>query len=136
MSIDPFSGRNPSYCFVELATKEEADRAILEMNGKECLGRPIKVGPGVARSKNKRPQPGPDRLSHVSRDDPQPAFDRWVRSDAPEHWKGYSEQGRRLFVGGLPRMPDHHTVNVDVRKLFSGYNVCVLPSPFGSSLFH
>ena len=136
ISIDPFSGRNPSYCFVELATKEEADRAILEMNGKECLGRPIKVGPGVARSRNKRPQPEPDRLSHVSRDDPRPAFDRWVRSDAPEHWKGYSEQGRRLFVGGLPHMPDHHTVDADVRKLFNGYTVCVLPSVLAVPLSH
>ena len=121
---------------MELATKEEADRAILEMNGKECLGRPIKVGPGVARSRNKRPQPEPDRLSHVSRDDPRPAFDRWVRSDAPEHWKGYSEQGRRLFVGGLPHMPDHHTVNADVRKLFHGYTVCVLPSVLVVPLSH
>ena len=136
MSIDPFSGRNPSYCFVELATKEEADRAILEMNGKECLRRPIKVGPGVARSRNKRPQPESDRLSNVSRDDARPAFDRWVRDDAPEHWEGYSEQGRRLFVGGLPPMPDHHTVNVDVRKLFIGYTVCVLSSVLAVPLSH
>ena len=136
MSIDPFSGRNPSYCFVELATKDEADRATREMNGKECLGRPIKVGPGVARLRNKRPQPERDRLSNVSGDDPRPAFDRWVRSDAPERWKGYSEQGRRLFVGGLPPMPDHHTVNVDVRELFIGYTVCVWSSVLVVPLSH
>ena len=126
MSIDPYTGRNPSYCFVEVATKEQADRAMLELNGRDFLGRPVKVGPGVARSRNKRPQEGSDRRLRNTRVDPRPVFDRWVRTDAPDHWKGYSEQGRRLFVGGLPRMPDHHTVNADVRELFGGYSVCVL----------
>ena len=121
---------------MELATKEEADRAISEINGKDCLGRSIKVGLGVARSRNERPQPEPDRLSHLLRDNTRPAFDRWVRSDAPEHWKGYSEQGRRLFIGGLPHMPDHDTVDVGVRKLFSGYTVCVLPSVLVVPLAH
>lgn len=56
MSIDPYTGKTPSYCFVELVTKEQADRAMLKLNGKQFLGRPVKVGPGVARSKNKRPR--------------------------------------------------------------------------------
>ncbi len=126
MSIDPYTGRNPSYCFVELATKEQADQAMLELNGKEVLGRPVKLGPGVARSRNKRPREEPDQHARSTRDDPRPVFDRWARTDAPDHWKGYTEQGRRLFVGGLPRMPDHHTVNADVRELFKGYSVYVL----------
>lgn len=131
MSIDPYSGRNPSYCFVELATKEQADRAMLELNGRELLGRPIKLGPGVARSRNKRLCEESHQRARNIQDNPRPVFDRWIRTDAPDHWKGYSEQGRRLFVGGLPRMPDHHTVNADVRELFKGYNVCVLPFRLG-----
>ena len=127
MSIDPYTGRNPSYCFVELATQEQADRAMLELNGKECLGRPVKVGPGVARSRNKRPRDELEQRTRNTSENQKPVFDRWTRTDAPNHWKGYSEQGRRLFVGGLPRMPDHHTVNADVRELFKGYSVCVLP---------
>ena len=127
MSIDPYSGRNPSYCFVELATKEQADRAMLELNGRELLGRPVKLGPGIARSRNKRASEEPHQRARNIHDNPRPIFDRWIRTDAPEHWKGYSEQGRRIFVGGLPRMPDHHTVNADVRELFKGYKVCVLP---------
>lgn len=123
MSIDPYSGRNPSYCFVELATWEQADRAMLELNGKEMLGRPLRLGPGIARSRNKRPQVETDQRARNIQDSPRPVFDRWTRTDAPDHWKGCSEQGRRLFVGGLPRMPDHHTVNADVRKLFKGFNV-------------
>ena len=127
MSIDPYSGRNPSYCFVELATKKQADQAMLELNGKEILGRPVKLGPGIARSRNNRPPEESDQRAPDTRDKPRPVFDRWNRTDAPDHWKGYSEQGRRLFVGGLPRMPDHHTVNADVRELFKGYSVYVLP---------
>ncbi|CAF9942587.1 MAG: hypothetical protein ALECFALPRED_009829 [Alectoria fallacina] len=123
MSIDPYSGRNPSYCFVELATKEQADRAMLELNGRELLGRPLKLGRGVARSRNRRPREESDRLTRNTRGSSRPVFDRWIKTDAPTHWKGYSEQGRRLFVGGLPRMPDHHTVNADVRELFKGYSV-------------
>ena len=123
MSIDPYSGRNPSYCFVELATKEQADRALLELDGKEMLGRPLKLGPGVARSRAKRSHGDPDRQLRNIRDAPPPVFDRWIRTDAADHWKGYSEQGRRLFVGGLPRMPDHNTVNSEVRKLFEGFRL-------------
>ena len=37
MSIDPYAGRNPSHYFVELTNKEQADRAMLELNGKEFL---------------------------------------------------------------------------------------------------
>ena len=133
MSVDPYSGRNPSYCFIELATKEQADRAMLSMNGKELLGRPIKVGPGVARSRTARSRQGSDQRARNTRVDPRPVFDRWIRADASEHWKGYSEQGRRLFVGGLPRMPDHHTVNADVRRLFKGYSVSVLLFRFAVS---
>lgn len=127
MSIDPYSGRNPSYCFAELTTKAQADRAMLELNGRELLGRPVKLGPGIARSKNRRPCDGINQHSPNTSNSSRPVFDRWTRIDAPDHWKGYTEQGRRLFVGGLPRMPDHNTVNADVRELFKGYGVCVLP---------
>lgn len=125
ISIDPYTGRNPSYCFVELMTKEQADLAMLELNGKELLGRSVKMGLGVARSRNNRPREASDQRARDMRANSRPVFDRWTRTDAPDHWKGYTEQGRRLFVGGLPRMPDHNTVNADVRELFSGYNVCV-----------
>lgn len=138
MSIDPYTGRNPSYCFVEVATKKGADRAMRELNGKELLGRPIKVGPGIARSRNKRPHEKADERTSTRNtcNTSEPVFDRWTRTDAPGHWKGYTEQGRRLFVGGLPRMPDHHTVNADVRQLFKGYSVYVLVFRLAIFPFH
>ena len=49
ISTDPFSGRNPSYCFVDLDSADEAQRAIAELNGAEVLGRNLRVSPGVAR---------------------------------------------------------------------------------------
>jgi len=122
MSIDPYTGRNPSYCFVELKTKEEADRAMRELNGKDLLGRPVKIGPGIARSSTKRPRALQDQ-GHRSRVRQTPVFNRWIRIDAADHWAGYSEQGRRLWVGGLPRMDDHLTVNNDVRELFKGFKL-------------
>ncbi|KAL2043211.1 hypothetical protein N7G274_004271 [Stereocaulon virgatum] len=134
MSIDPYSGRNPSYCFVELVSREQAEQAMLELNGKLILGRPVKLGPGVARSTGKHSRAEPTRNARNVRERQVPVFDRWTRTDAVDHWKGYSEKGRRLFVGGLPPMPDHHQVNADVRKLFAGYNIeavskVVVPRP-------
>jgi RNA recognition motif-containing protein len=49
MSVDPFTQRNPSYCFLDFETAEDAARATEAMNGKELLGREIKVNPGVRR---------------------------------------------------------------------------------------
>lgn len=49
ISTDPFTGRNPSYCFVDLDSAEEAQRAIAELNGADLQGRALRVNPGVAR---------------------------------------------------------------------------------------
>jgi RNA recognition motif-containing protein len=45
MSIDPMSGRNPSYCFVDLSTPQECERAMQELNGTMIVDRPVKIGP-------------------------------------------------------------------------------------------
>jgi hypothetical protein len=50
MSTDPFTGRNPSYCFVDLETVELASEAMAVLNGQEVLGRPVKINPGVKKS--------------------------------------------------------------------------------------
>jgi RNA recognition motif-containing protein len=42
MSIDPFSGRNPSYCFVDLASTENASAVIQKLKNKTIRGRPLK----------------------------------------------------------------------------------------------
>ena len=115
--------------FVELSTREEADRAMHELNGKTLLGRPLKLGPGVVKHERKihnTTENGAYSQKPVAN---KTAFDRWTRIDAADHWRGPSEDNRRLIVSGLPKTPDYHTVNEQVRKLFKGYNMHVLP-PF------
>src|SRR5438046_380170 len=80
ISIDPFTGRNPSYCFVELENKEQADRAMLELNGKELLGRLVKIGPGVAKSSRDRSYVRTDTSARNERKSSLLVFDRWERS--------------------------------------------------------
>jgi len=121
MSTDPYTGRNPSYCFVELETKDQADKAMHELNGQDVLGQPVKIGPGVANSNRRRPRDSHDRARQERR--PTPVFDRWTRTDAPDHFREYKAQRRRLWVGGLSRMGKHHTVNDEVRNLFKGFRM-------------
>ncbi|KAL1883711.1 hypothetical protein Plec18167_002718 [Paecilomyces lecythidis] len=123
ISIDPFTGRNPSYCFVELASKEQAERAMTELDGKDLLGRPVKIRPGVAKSSNDRSLPRGESSPSAEKTTAPYAFDRWQRNDASNHWKGYSEQGRRLYVGGLPRPESQQVVDTEIRKFFDGFNV-------------
>jgi len=52
MTIDPETGRNPSYCFVDFENPEDASRAIAELNGQDVLGRTVRISPGVARRSN------------------------------------------------------------------------------------
>ncbi|MFA5270575.1 MAG: RNA-binding protein [Patescibacteria group bacterium] len=51
--IDRMSGRSKGFGFVEMATEEEAQKAIDELNGKELDGRTISVN--IARPKVDRP---------------------------------------------------------------------------------
>ncbi|OJD12630.1 hypothetical protein AJ78_06802 [Emergomyces pasteurianus Ep9510] len=122
ISIDPFTGRNPSYCFVELESKQQADLAMVELNGKDMLGRPVKIKPGIPKS-SKEPFGRRDVATTPDKQPPRFVFERWERSDASSHWYDYSAQGRRLFVGGLPRMPDQPTADYEIRKLFYGFNI-------------
>lgn len=49
MSIDPATGRNPSYCFVDFDSADDASRAMADLNGVELLGRGVRINLGVAR---------------------------------------------------------------------------------------
>jgi RNA recognition motif-containing protein len=42
--MDKFSGKSKGFCFIEMPDKDEAQKAIDEMNGKEFMGREIKAG--------------------------------------------------------------------------------------------
>lgn len=134
MSIDPFTGRNPSYCFVDFHNQEDADHAMNKMQGQTLRGRPIRVN-----FKTERRERNGTRLPSKTYDHgwkskkvtvPIPesgedafAFDRWTRTDAAENWTKPDEERRRLWVGGLPRIQNQDSLQVEMRELFKGYRV-------------
>ncbi|PBK72284.1 RNA-binding domain-containing protein [Armillaria solidipes] len=111
ISIDPFTGRNLSYCFVDLESREEADRAMADLNQHDFLGRPVKIGPGKAKKGPRPPKPFPL------------VFEGWRETNASDRWEGYAAQGRRLYVGRLPTMASHRVVNENIRELFRGFQL-------------
>lgn len=139
IAIDPFTGRNPSYCFVDLETKEQADRAMAELDGRDLLGRPVKIKPGVVKTLSERSQQRVDGSPRGDRKSPA-TFDRWQRNTAPSPSspsspsKGDNDQSRRVYVGGLPRLSDPETINSNIANFFKGLNVYVFLVPF-SNLF-
>ncbi|KAJ5963228.1 Nucleotide-binding alpha-beta plait [Penicillium vulpinum] len=112
IAIDPFTGRNPSYCFVDLQNKEHAERAMTELDGRDILGRPVKIKPGVAKSQERIQNPSePFRV------------DRWRQQERPSPAKVNSDSSSRVYVGGLPRLTDHGAVQSNIEIFFKGFKV-------------
>jgi len=51
---DRDTGRSKGFGFVEMATDEEAEKAVSEINGKEQGGRTLKVSPARPREQSSR----------------------------------------------------------------------------------
>lgn len=124
-SVDPFTGRNPSYCFVELETKDQAEQAMAQLAGRDILGRPVKIKPGLAKSSGDRYQ----RLEGSHRGDGTSlatfaTFDRWRRGDPnPPRKDADQGQGRRVYVGGLPKVTDREIIASSIADFFTGLQV-------------
>ncbi|KAL2812433.1 hypothetical protein BDW59DRAFT_155289 [Aspergillus cavernicola] len=153
IAIDPFSGRNPSYCFVDLETKELCERAMAEMDGHNLLGRPVKIKPGVVKSASERQQrtstgsgigmgagvdgsssPRSNRTSSFNadrwrRDDnaPAPIFGTPTKSNSNSSstttTTATTDSSCRLYVGGLPRLTDQESITSNITTFFKEYNV-------------
>lgn len=125
ISIDPFSGRNPSYCFIDLDHSEDSEAVLRRLEGYRIRGRPTKINYDTGRrSKGRqrsetRMQPGPWELTTGS----PMVFDRYAWKDAREHWTKPVQEGRRLFVGGLSDECNQGLVNGEMRRLFSGFDI-------------
>jgi RNA recognition motif-containing protein len=125
MSIVPFSGRDPGYSFVNSHSEVDDREALQKLNGHYIYGRPLKVpmatpkrGAGSSRS-SWRPL-GDD----VSNQESNPfVFDRWTQYDTNKTWTALVNEGRRLFVGGTPRIPTQAMLNVELREPFKDYDV-------------
>ncbi|KAJ0421282.1 hypothetical protein BJY00DRAFT_312196 [Aspergillus carlsbadensis] len=51
------------------------------------------------------------------------AFDRWERKDASQHYRGYSDTGRRLHVSGLPKPSTQVYMNQKIGEFLKDYAV-------------
>lgn len=141
LSTDPFTGRNPSYCFIEFPSEDEAKRALSELNGVPFMGRTLKVNVHTPRRQggtpsNERPQTRSfDRswrpqLSETrnpqdgeNADKSPYVGDRWQRDESQKPLNDPSEEGRRLYVGGLPQIPGQDVINDHMKTLFAGYTM-------------
>lgn len=100
-----------------MVSKEQANRAMAELDGRDMLGRPIKIKPGVAKTSAERSQ---QRVDGSPRNE---QTDRWRRNDTPSFAKLSSDSSCRLYVGGLPKLIDQETINSNITKFFQGYNM-------------
>ncbi|KAK3393522.1 hypothetical protein B0H63DRAFT_19233 [Podospora didyma] len=136
ISVDPISGRNPGYCFVEFPTREEAERALVALPGVSIFDRALKVGPchpksgGSSESRDRSSPRAPrDQQSRTT------TFDRWgdwngerkpVKPDeqgpygALQHLASDND-GLRLYVGGLGPMLDQAQNEAEIQALFEGF---------------
>lgn len=143
MSTDPFTGRNPSYCFVELTTEDEAERAMQQLAGQPVMGLPVKLNTVTPKrgssshqqdsrarirtyDRNWRGQAAPPSQAQGDPGSPY-AFDRWqTPTAASDHWQKPVNEGSRLYIGGLPRIEPQSTAQIEVRKIFDGSTVLAI----------
>jgi RNA recognition motif-containing protein len=142
MSVDPFSGQNPSYCFAELNSAEEAQRAISALTGGSFQGRLLRVNVHTPKRRegndtgytdrkpriltyDQRGQASPSgvRTGANGRDGQPYASDRWARKDAESQWTAPVTEGKRLYVGGLPRIDGQEIVNEEMKGIFKDFQV-------------
>ncbi|KAJ5888958.1 hypothetical protein N7495_008999 [Penicillium taxi] len=112
IAIDPFTGRNPSYCFVDMESKEQAERAMIELDGRQMLGRPVKIKPGVAKNVTERN--GEAWSTQLN-------MDRWRTRDNTT--AKVNEASKRVYVGGLPRSTDQEALKSSLQNFFQGYTI-------------
>ncbi|KAK4193237.1 hypothetical protein QBC35DRAFT_527295 [Podospora australis] len=141
ISIDPISGRNPGYCFVEFGTHEEAANSLDVLAGKAVLGRTVKLGPCVPKTGGQHN--GGARLSEHK-----PTFQRWGDWNGERNGNSSSNYNRgprgdqqgpdaamerverpdgfRVRVDGLNQMVDQLQNDEEIRGLFEGFDVVAI----------
>ncbi|KAI1439049.1 RNA-binding domain-containing protein [Xylaria sp. CBS 124048] len=121
ISIDPFTGRNPSYCFVEFPDAESAKNAMMVLEGKDLLGREVKCRPCQPKGSGSgsRPSEAPSRWGQWSGEN------EGEDQSKPRYFDRYRQDftGKRLYVGGLPRMNDQATNFEEMTELFKNFKV-------------
>lgn len=83
---------------------------MVELDGTDMQGRPLKIKPGVAKSQervNTSTQP-----THIG---------RWRDQSKPSFTKPNSDSSSRVYVGGLPRLTDQEAVTSNLKSFFAGF---------------
>ncbi|KAI0130999.1 RNA-binding domain-containing protein [Daldinia grandis] len=137
ISIDPFTERNPSYCFVEFPDRESANLAMSTLEGKLLLGREVKCRPCIPKggASGGRQGEGSKRWGHwtgektIGDEGGEASLGQDIQQG---DWEGLSPSftnhkdnasSQRLYVGGLPRMHDQATNSTEIRELFKDFQV-------------
>ncbi|TQN65067.1 Multiple RNA-binding domain-containing protein 1 [Colletotrichum shisoi] len=91
ISMDPVSGRNPGYCFVDFLGRDDADRALASLDA-SIRGRPLKVGPCEPKKQQQQQRTATATATAAAgggrwKSDREPAaFQRWG------DWSGQSDR--------------------------------------------
>jgi len=126
MSIDPVSGRNPGYCFVDFYDAETANRALMALPSVTILGRTLRVGPCEPKKPRNSGYRSGERDEGERRERNLDRWGNWGQSaengersrSAPRD----AENSTRLYVGGLGDMTDQESNQAEMRELFQGFN--------------
>ncbi|KAK3330010.1 hypothetical protein B0H66DRAFT_542549 [Apodospora peruviana] len=132
ISVDPISGRNPGYCFIEFTTRDEAERALVTLAGVTIQGRPVKLGPCHPKTNTNRatadfsprrrdyaaPSGDASATSSPARGQHRPGslFQRWGDWTGDKHQTQPDEQGP---YGALKHV-DEAKMGADNRRLYVG----------------
>ncbi|KAK5087770.1 hypothetical protein LTS08_008128 [Lithohypha guttulata] len=144
MSVDPMTGRNPSYCFVDFESADDASRAMNELNGRDVLGRTVRINPGVAKRSDGQGQQGgsfnrgfgsgprdggPQGFGSAPRDGSQ-GYNRYNRNESQGQYGGYNRdnqesqgQSKRLYIGNLPAIESPEQVETAIHSLLDPLGV-------------
>ncbi|OQO08288.1 hypothetical protein B0A48_06158 [Cryoendolithus antarcticus] len=138
MSIDPFKHRNLSYCFVDLHTACNAELVGPHRSGLTHYDQaayreirsPEQATDEVFRLWSTRPH-----VPHTNRRATQSStFDRWRSEDIQKSCYTATAEARRLFVGGMSRIPHSDVVDAVIRDLFKGWQVLAVSKLISSRI--
>ena len=140
ISIDPVTGRNPGYCFVEFESRDVAEAAIRGMAGVLIEDRPLKTGTCQPKQQQQRPKQSPWSQQGSWRPrEFKPTFERWGNwtdeggealengqgpKGAEEHLRSVVEDDQRcrVYVGGLGATASHEEHDKELRAIFKDFD--------------
>ncbi|KAL1896095.1 hypothetical protein Sste5346_004835 [Sporothrix stenoceras] len=127
VSVDPVSGRNPGYCFVDFNDRETAESALNSLVA-TVRGRPLKVGPCQPKQQGQRRDARPaDRWgsSREANTDSRTGDDRrwgdWKKGTDGRDNNNTPSGGKRLYIGNLGPMQDQEQNQQEIGDLLQGF---------------